>query len=253
MAASGAALRLVCLAALFALAATHRAHARSEPLLIDLSTHVIKIDSSFTGTSILLFGATDVPGDVIIVVRGPTAPMVVRRERRSLGIWVNRDAVAFRDVPLYYAVASSRPLFDVLDESLLRKYEIGVDHVPLNTAWSRTTENIADFRAALRRERQRDRLYTREVGHVVFIDANLFRAELSFPARVSTGAYAAEAYLVQKGQVVSRKSVVLNVKKTGLSADLSDFARRNEAIYGLIAIVAALVAGWIGSLAFRKV
>lgn len=252
MAMPGAALRLVCLAALVALAATHRAHARSEPLLIDLSTHLIEIDSSFTGTSILLFGATDAPGEVVVAVRGPTEPMVVRRMRRSAGIWVNRDSVAFRDVPQYYAVAASRPLFDVLDESLLRRYELGVDHVSLNTVWSHTSEKISDFREALRRERQRERLYTREVGHVVFIDESLFRAELFFPAEVSTGAYVADAYLVQDRRVVASKSVVLNVEKSGLSADLTDFAQRNEAVYGLIAIVAALVAGWVGSLAFRK-
>ncbi|MFQ5959300.1 MAG: TIGR02186 family protein, partial [Alphaproteobacteria bacterium] len=45
--------------------------ARAEPLVADISKHRITIDSSFTGTDVLLFGAIDEKGDLVIVVRGP--------------------------------------------------------------------------------------------------------------------------------------------------------------------------------------
>ncbi len=49
------------------------------------------------------------PGFPLSPSRGPQRAIVVRRKRRALGLWVNRDSVAFRNVPEYYAIAASRP------------------------------------------------------------------------------------------------------------------------------------------------
>ena len=49
--------------------------ARAEPLIADLSNHLIAITTGFTGTDVLLFGATDGPGDIIALV--PVAAILV--------------------------------------------------------------------------------------------------------------------------------------------------------------------------------
>lgn len=235
-----------------ALAPGRAADAQDEPLLIALSTQLIEIDSSFAGTSILIFGATDEPGDVVVVVRGPETPMVVRRKRRSAGIWVNQDSVAFRNVPQYYAVAASNPLEEIAAPALLEREQIGVDHLLLEAIWIRTPEDTDEFRDALSRNKRRVALYQSEVSPVEFIDEGLFRANLTFPANVPTGFYQAKVFLIRDGVVVASRSTALRIEKGGFSAEISTFARTNEAIYGVIAIVLALVAGWVGSFAFRK-
>ena len=103
------------------------AQEHDEPLLIALSTQRIEIDSNFAGTSILLFGATDVAGDVVVSVRGPEEPIVVRRKLRSVGVWVNQEAIAFRNVPGYYFVATSSPLEDIAPEEFLRSRATGLE------------------------------------------------------------------------------------------------------------------------------
>ena len=81
-----------------------------QPLLADLTSHLIAITTGFTGTSVVLFGTTDGPGDVIAIVRGPEQDVVVRQKRHLAGIWINAHDVAFASVPSYYAVFSNRPL-----------------------------------------------------------------------------------------------------------------------------------------------
>ncbi len=227
-------------------------HARDEPLLIALSTQRIEIDSSFAGTSILLFGAAGVEGDIVVSVRGPEVPMVVRRKRRAAGLWINRDSVAFRNVPQYYAVAASRPLEDIAPVELLAREQLGADHLLLEAIWIRTSEDADTFRAALGRHKKREALYRPETGIVEFIDEALFRTALTFPAHVPTGDYHVEALLIRDGQVLSVKSTTLRIEKGGISADIFTFARSDEALYGVVAIALALVAGWLGSFAFRK-
>ena len=168
-------------------AAQVAAQAREEPLLIALSTQRIEIDSSFAGTSILLFGATDVAGDVVVAVRGPEEPVVVRRKQRSAGIWVNREAIAFRNVPGYYAVAASRPLEEVAPAGFLDREQLGSDRLLLEAIWFDTSGDADEFRAALHRHRERDALYRSEPGAVEFIDERLFRTTIELPAHVPTG------------------------------------------------------------------
>ena len=225
---------------------------REEPLLIALSTQRIEIDSSFSGTSILLFGATDLAGDVVVSVRGPEGPVVVRRKQRSFGVWVNRESIAFRNVPGYYAVAASRPLEEIAPAELLDRDQLGSQRILLEAIWFDTSGDADEFRAALHRHRERDSLYRSEPGTVEFIDERLFRTTIDLPAHVPTGDYRVEAMLIADGEILSARSAALSIEKAGFSADISAFARADEALYGVIAIALALVAGWLGSFAFRK-
>ena len=228
------------------------AQEHDEPLLIALSTQRIEIDSNFAGTSILLFGATDVAGDVVVSVRGPEEPIVVRRKLRSVGVWVNQEAIAFRNVPGYYFVATSSPLEDIAPEEFLNREQLGSNRLLLEAIWFDTSGDADEFRAALHRHRQSDSLYKSEPGVVEFIDERLFRTTIDLPAHVPTGDYLVEAMLLVDGEVLSTRTSGLTIEKAGFSADVSTFARTDEALYGVIAIALALVAGWLGSFAFRK-
>ena len=247
-------LGMAVVAAAIAMPAASRAVAQEhdEPLLIALSTQRIEIDSNFAGTSILLFGATDVAGDVVVSVRGPEEPVVVRRKRRSVGIWVNRESIAFRNVPGYYFVAASGPLDEIAPVELLDRKQLGSERVLLEAIWFDTSGDADEFRAALHRDRERDSLYRSEPGVVEFIDERLFRTTIDLPAHVPTGNYVVEAMLLVDSEVLSTRSATLSIEKAGFSADISTFARADEALYGVIAIALALVAGWLGSFAFRK-
>ena len=51
----------------------------AEDLVADLSEHLIAITTGFTGTEVVMFGATEGSGDVVIIVRGPLSDATVRR------------------------------------------------------------------------------------------------------------------------------------------------------------------------------
>src|SRR3954468_6949844 len=93
------------------------------PLVADLSSHLVAITTGFSGTDVLLFGATNGPGDIAVVVRGPAEDAVIRRKGRAGPIWVNADQITWREVPSYYRVASSRPLDEFAPQTLLSRYQ----------------------------------------------------------------------------------------------------------------------------------
>lgn len=247
---TGRAFRALAVTALV-LAATPAA--RGQELVADLSSHRVAISTGFTGSQVVLFGATGGEGDVALVVRGPDERVVVRRKDRIAGIWVNRAGMVFEGVPAYYAVASNRPLEAFMSPAVMARNQIGVEHLRLTAEADGLEDEVATFRAALVRNKQRDGLFPVELGKVVFLGARLFRTDVYFPANVPTGNYTVKVFLIRDGQVVSAQTTPLFVSKTGMEAKISQFAHRNSFYYGLFAVALALMAGWFADFVFRRV
>ena len=54
------------------------------------------------------------------------------------------------------------------------------------------------------------------------------------------------------GQLVKASTTPLTVSKIGAEAEIFDFAHQWSALYGVIAILIALMAGWLAHIAFRR-
>jgi uncharacterized protein (TIGR02186 family) len=245
-------LPLLFLLASFAALITSRP-LQAEPLVADLSDHLIAITTGFTGADLLLFGATDGPGDVVAVVRGPTGRAVVRRKDRIFGIWINSGSLDFKEVPNFYAVASSRPLDQLLTPETAQRYGIGLVNLSIRPASDIVNPTAGEMEQALTRIKISEGLYRPEAGKVTFLGARLFRADFRFPANVPTGSYLVEVLLIRDGQIAGAQTTPLVVSKIGVGADIFEFAHRHAAAYGIIAIVIALLAGWAAHLVFRRV
>jgi uncharacterized protein (TIGR02186 family) len=233
--------------------------AAAKDIVADLVVHRIEITSGFSGAELLLFGAVNEKGDAVAVVRGPTAPggglvgstVEVRQKTRNFGIWMSGPYVRFENVPGFYAIAASRPLEEILTFDMLDRYQLGLGELKL-PATVATAPNISDYASALLRIRQHLGLYTDKVGHISFIGDRLFRTSFAFPSTVPTGIYNVDVYLVRDGKIVDAQSFPLLVNRAGFSADIYNFAHRNGLAYGVIAVLTALIFGWIAHLAFRR-
>ncbi|KAA5606737.1 hypothetical protein F1188_05245 [Roseospira marina] len=230
-----------------------RAQEPVQPLVVDLSDHLVAITTAFSGTDVLLFGATDGPGDVVLVVRGPATRKVVRKKAQLGIIWANRDSVTYENVPAFYQVFSSRPLNDLAPRSVLSRLQIGTENLAFKKVDQSVTESfVPGFRAALVRLKQKEALYGLGTQPVTLLANRLFKADLHFPANVPTGAYSVEVYLIRDGDVVSGKITPLVVSKIGLGAEIYDMAQQQGYLYGLAAIVVAVVSGWLAAVVLRK-
>lgn len=226
--------------------------ARAQALIADLSSHLIAITTGFAGTELLLFGATEGEGDVVVIVRGPEGETSVRRKARVAGIWINRDELRFSGVPTFYRIAASKPLADFVPAALRQRHQIGVDFLRLQPQREVNSEEAAAFRAGMVRNKEAQKLYEPEVGRVNFLGSRLFRTRILFPANVPTGSYSVEVLLIRGGQVIAAQTTPMFVSKVGFGADIYDFAHAWAAVYGLLAILLAVLAGWAAGVIFRK-
>lgn len=228
------------------------APARAQPLIADLSSHLIEITAGFSGTEVLLFGATEGEGDVVVVMRGPESETVVRRKSRIAGIWINRDQISFDNVPVFYRLAASRPIEELTSPAIRQRHQLGIDNLRLGVDATLGAGEIASFRQGLVRNKERQGLYARDSGRVTFLGQRLFRTRVFLPANVPPGSYTVEVLLLRGGQVIAAQTTPLLVSKTGIGAEIYDFAHQQAALYGIIAVALAAFAGWAAGAMFRK-
>jgi uncharacterized protein (TIGR02186 family) len=234
---------------------------QAKPVLVpDVSQRRIDIIYSFTGAELLLFGAILYPGgrqptqpaDVVVVVRGPAEPIVLREKQKIAGIWMNAESARLRSVPSFYAVASSRPLDDLVDGRTAAIYELGIANLQLSPASGATPEDQQRFEAGLVDLKRRSGLYVETSNGVEVSEGVLYRARIGIPARVPVGNYTAETFLIQNGRVVAAATREIVIDKSGFERFVATFAERWSLTYGLTAVLISLALGWAGGALFRR-
>jgi uncharacterized protein (TIGR02186 family) len=235
--------------------------AQSKPVLVpDVSARRVEIRYSFTGAQLLLFGAIlyprgrvpERPPDIAVVLRGPVQPILVREKEKIAYIWMNADSARFRSAPAYYAVASSKPVPDLLDERTAAIYEIGLQNLQLSPGSAALHDKARIFEAGLIDLRKRSGVYVEDPRGVEITEGVLYRARIFIPSQVPVGTYTAETFLIQDGRVIAAATRDIEIGKSGFERWVSLVARRHEGLYGLAAVIMSVGLGWAAAMVFRR-
>ena len=241
------------------------APAAAEQLVISISRHQVMVNSSFDGTSIVLFGTVepDSPGgrrqsvsyDLVTTITGPRQTLVTRRKERVLGIWANVAGRTFVNVPTYLAVLANRPFNTIANPETLRRNQVGMDYILLP---QQIGPDVADvvrddpFRVNFIRLKNEHRLYLQEPNGVTFLTPTVFRAGIVLPAISPVGNYDVDVKLFGNGALLTRTTSAFEIVKVGFEQFVATAARDHGLLYGLAAAMMAVFTGWFASVVFRR-
>jgi uncharacterized protein (TIGR02186 family) len=235
-----------------------------ETVHADVSTRRIAVTSTFSGTGIIVFGAVDNSRqtsaesglyDVVIVISGGPTRLVARKKSNVGGLWINTSSVTFTSVPSYYAISSTRPLDEIASDDVLKSSGIGFDFVPMTfhrSARNLTAPEIKEWRDAVVRLKQRDRLYQQDEYGVAFVGRSLFRAAFDMPATVTVGTFETRVYLFRDGELLSTYTTKLDLEREGLEHLIHRFAFDHSFLYGVFTVLIAVGAGMLASYVFNR-
>lgn len=223
-----------------------------DPVLVpEVSQHEVQVRQGFVGQELLLFGAVLDPAgragqdyDIVVVLKGPSEPIRLREKERFIGVWVNAESSDFRSVPSYFAVASSRPITEIVDDKTAAIYEFGTDYIQLSPSGSINPEEQRRFAAGLVDLKRRLGLYREDFGGVQISESVLYQARIELPSNVTTGTYTAETFAVTRGRVIASAVSEVEVKKVGFERFVEDSANQWGLAYGLIAVLLSVGMGW---------
>ena len=235
--------------------------ARAEEVVAALSQARVAITTNFGGSEILVFGAIKrdepppawPPIEVIVVVEGPRGPVDIRKKNRTGGIWVNTEAVEIDSAPAFYAISTTDSLFRILSHTEDLRHRISISRGIRSVGAPPTITDAAGFRDALIRLRMRNGLYRLDQGSVVLSEQTLFRTAVDLPANLTEGQYRVRIFLTRGREVVDSHVSYIDVRKVGIERFLYTLAYDRPLLYGLLALVLAVTAGWGASAAFRLI
>lgn len=246
--------------ALAMLAGPGLAQRQGPQLLADLSEPEVQISYSFEGAELLVYGAIQYPPGrtpaadprIAVVARGPLQEVVVRQKERVGGIWLNTRSARFNTAPAFLAVATSRPVAELVDSRTADLWELGLDNIQLSPDVTQDPAATRAFVQGLLDERRRAGLYREEPRGVTISAGVLYRARIVIPSVAPTGTYEVLVHLIEDGRVVATAPGGFEVRKVGFEARISRWADRNRVAYGLATIAMAGFAGWAASLIGRR-
>ncbi|OZA92565.1 MAG: hypothetical protein B7X57_07815 [Erythrobacter sp. 34-65-8] len=247
---------------LFLLVALLMLSAQRDPILVpEVSQHEVQVRQGFTGTELLLFGAILDPGgrragedyEIVVVLKGPTVPVQVREKQRVAGIWINADSTAFRSAPSFFAVSSSAPVSEIVDERTAAIYELGTEFIQLSPTGLLELEEQQRFAAGLVDLRTRQGLYKQDMAGVQISEQVLYQARITLPSTVQTGTYTAETFAITRGRVIASAIAEVEVRKVGFERFIEVFSQQQALLYGLLAVLMSVGMGWMAGRLFALV
>ena len=238
---------------LLSLASTQTKAQNTNTLLnADLDRHLVKITAGFTGSELLIFGATQGPGEIITTVTGPPVDTRVTRKGKKFGIWLNEADVTYSAIPSFYAYAVSSNKALELPQSVLARHSIGPDNLPIPLVQGLDPFSNLQFKRSLIRNKIAVSHYQAQPAKIERRGPNLFRAKIHLPANVPIGTYSVQTLLIQDQTIVSAQVTPLFVSKVGWNSKVYYLAHEYPFEFGVAMIIGAALAGFAANIAFRR-
>jgi uncharacterized protein (TIGR02186 family) len=231
--------------------------ARAEELVVTVAPSQIAVSSSYSGGTVVLFGAVAQSNavlprtyDVAVVVTGPRQNVVTRRKGRIVGVWVNQESRTFYNVPSFLGVLASRQLDEIASAEILRRQGIGLKNALFDAGVPPDSNdpfllNFIDIR-------RQQGLFDERAGGVTFLSRTAFRTEIPLPDNVPIGEYQVDLKLFHNGEMVGEALSTFSVVKIGVEDLVVNSATNHSLLYGLTVVSMAFFTGWFASIVFRR-
>jgi uncharacterized protein (TIGR02186 family) len=239
--------------------------AAAERLVASISRHQVSVNSSFTGTAIVLFGTVEPDSptarrraagyDLVVTVTGPKQTVVERRKERVLGIWTNMESRTFLNVPSYLAVLSNQPIEQITDADTVRGQQLGLADKLLPQQLGNDVGDVVrddPFRASFIRLKTQHQLYVQKTNGVTLLTPTVFRAEIPLPAEAPIGSYDVDIKVFAEGALLTRASSAFEVIKVGFEQFVANAALDYGLLYGITTAMIAVLTGWFAAVVFRR-
>ncbi|EJF83076.1 TIGR02186 family protein [Bartonella rattimassiliensis] len=231
-----------------------------ETIQIIVTTNTITVDANFAGCDLYIAGVLENIDplysrqnryDVVVSLEGQDRTMVMREKKRNAGVWVNTDSLIFKKVPFFYAMVTTREIDDITSIEDYKRLGLGLLYLPLQTN-EQDQKKVQVFRDELIKLQKAKNFYYEEVGGVRFGSDTLFTAHFRLPANIPVGHYKVRAYLFRDGQFIDSITTTLEIVKAHIAYTIFNAAHQYRFLYGIVAVITAVITGFLCRLIFRK-
>lgn len=230
----------------------------AEALTIKANHNHVDIDFFYNGSTVSVTGDAGKDTDLIVTITSAEQhPQNLRRKGHVGGIlWMNVGGVTFEGVPGLYMVHSTRDIDSILKPDARDSYGIGYPALMKRADVSGVEDGERErWSAEFIKFKEASHLYSAASGTITTEDSGgdqSFALHVDWPYQAQPGDYVVTVHEVKDGKVMDTAETSVVVEQVGLVKTLANMARNNGALYGIVAILIALGAGFGVGLIFGK-
>lgn len=227
-------------------------------LTVQTDKDTIDINYNYNGSTLNISGTSDAGTDLIITIASDYGEETLKKKDKIGGIiWMNVDEYEFSNIPNVYLIKSSKALADLLGPQQLTEKGLGLKEVGLQAEIE--PEPSSDEKELLLDEfakyKETKNLFAASAGDIEINQEGgkqTYSAEIDWPYQAPPGQYQITVYSVEDGLIFDTAETQIAVQEVGAVKSIANMAADNGALYGLIAIVIAIVAGFGVGIVFRS-
>ncbi len=220
---------------------------------INLKPSVINISAFYNGSSVKLSGTIPAKAEAFIRLSGLNREIHLKKKGKVAGLlWMNTGSFIFKNVPDTYMILTSKGL----------KNEIDSPHSSLGFAALEKQITIEPpdkdkdflFKEFVKLQRKNHVYFSNDNAVQYAADHNgqrTFTSVITIPPKMKPGTYTIEVFALENGTVVGTATKSLTIKKIGFPKQVENLAFNHSLLYGIIAVLIALVAGLIIGVLFK--
>lgn len=229
-------------------------------LTVQVSPDNVAINLGYHGAKLQITGQSRAGDDLIIRITNANGDAHYKYIGKAGGlVWMKKGDISFQNVPGVYLLYSSRDLELLLDPAEQKANVIGFDALKetleIETANEEFQQDKARWQDEFIRFKEKENLYITQTGTVTRKHGQKsddYQVEVSWPYQAATGDYTVESIAVRNGKIVERATTNFTVERAGIVKKLTDLAFNRAALYGIMAVLIAMVAGFAVGLVFKK-
>ncbi len=224
---------------------------------VSITPPTIAIGAVYDGGEVQVSGQLPVDCEAVVRVMGERSDLHLKKKGKVGGLlWMNLDTITVQNVPAVFIIQTAKEMNQILGpnagSSNARK--LGLEYLQEETRILPDSPDKAALFKEFMKLKQSEGLYSSGKDLLRYgktgATEKSFEVKVPIPARFPPGSYQVEVYAVNAGEIKGQASQPLEVKLVGLPALLFSFSFQNAALYGLFAVVVALVAGLVIGVVF---
>lgn len=215
----------------------------------------IRIGAFYHGAELQISSNSAFCDGAVVVMRGDNKEITLNRKGRMAIIWMNVAKITISGVPGVYIMASSDKLDNICSRETQEKLRLGLESLRDSMDISSDKPLTgAEFDQFLELKVDNGTYNTNNIVELKSIPTGKteISAILPIPSEIPPGIYEINLYCFRQGKVVESNSARLKIDRIGLPCAIKNLAEKNAAMYGLMAIVAAMLAGVIIGIVFSS-
>jgi uncharacterized protein (TIGR02186 family) len=237
---------------LFALAAPAGAYgAAATPIVMHVEGADIRLTTRYEEARTRVMLRVCEGCDAVVRLSSPAVEARFPLKGKTGPFWLTVGRVSFHDVPWLYLVKSTGSLDRILSPAESRRYAL--DEAGLEA--SIRVQSGVDRRLYLNelvKLKKAEGTFGFDAGGLRKRGDGGLEAVFRWPAGTPPGRYTIDAFAVSGGRVVGRVSRDVLVHEAGLAAWISRLAVNHGVVYGVLAVLVAMLTGLIARLVFRR-